>query len=209
MSRALIGLLLLLALLISYGLGNISPSILIARAKGHDIRREGSGNAGTTNTLRVLGKKYAALVLLIDVAKGAAAVFLARAVLSLLPPEEASSLGFFVYLCGLAAFCGHVWPAAFGFRGGKGVATAFGVLLSVDWRIGLLCLAVAALLLLLTRIMSVSTLTASLCALPFSYFWERGFLPWALILVLLIFVKHRANLQRLIAGNEKRLDFKK
>ena len=95
-------------LIASYLLGNISPSTLLARARGLDIKKEGSGNAGTTNALRVLGKKAALITLVVDIGKGFLPVFIA---LRLLPPEKAA-------FCALAVFLGHVWPVLLKFQGG-------------------------------------------------------------------------------------------
>ena len=107
---------------LAYFIGNISPSILIGKALGIDIKKEGSGNAGTTNALRVLGKKAAVITLIIDIGKGVLAVWL-----GLRFGNE--TIGMF---CALAVFCGHIWPCVYGFKGGKGVATAFGAILAIN-----------------------------------------------------------------------------
>ena len=111
-----------LALIIAYLLGNISPSTLLAKAKGIDIHKEGSGNAGTTNALRVMGKKAGVITLVVDVLKGTIAVLIGFLL--------AGSAG--EAWCVLAVFCGHVWPVFYKFKGGKGVATAFGALLGLN-----------------------------------------------------------------------------
>ena len=103
-----------LSLVIAYLLGNISPSTLLAKAKGIDIHKEGSGNAGTTNALRVMGKKAGVITLVVDVLKGTVAVLIGFLL--------AGSAG--EAWCVLAVFCGHVWPVFYKFKGGKGVATA-------------------------------------------------------------------------------------
>ncbi|MDO4552335.1 MAG: glycerol-3-phosphate 1-O-acyltransferase PlsY [Bacillota bacterium] len=196
------------AIPVSYLLGCINPSIMTAKAKGVDIRKEGSGNPGTTNTLRVLGKKYAALVLLVDILKGVLAVLLGKFVgLELLGLWTFGEL--LPYACGLAAFCGHVWPAFYGFRGGKGVATGFGVLAAIHPIMGFSCLAVAILVVLVSRRVSVATLSAAASAPVFTWLWEPDFFLWCLALVIIVFVKHRANLRRLMAGTEPKLSFKK
>lgn len=196
------------SVVVSYFLGNISPSILLARSRGVDIRKEGSGNAGTTNTLRVMGKKYAAVVLIVDILKGVLAVLLGRWV-----GFEALGLWDFgeilPYACGLAVFCGHVWPACFGFRGGKGVATGFGVLAAVHPLAGFSALLVAVIVVLIVRRVSAATLSAAVAALVFTWIWEWAFFPWICVIVIIIFVKHRGNIARLMAGTEPRLSFKK
>ena len=187
-----------LYIVIAYLLGSISPSILIGRIKGVDIRKQGSGNAGTTNTLRVLGKKAAALVLLIDVAKGALAVFLG----SLAGPACS-------YLCACAVMAGHIWPVFFGFKGGKGVAAAFGSVLMINWKMALLLLAVCMVVTALSKRMSVGSITAA-AGLPIaSVFMERLFWPYALVLAAVVIYKHRGNIKRLIKGEEPKLNFKK
>ena len=131
----------ILAVVIAYLIGNISPSILLAKAKGIDIRKEGSGNAGTTNALRVMGKKAGAITLIVDVLKGTAAVLL-----GLLLAGHVGAMW-----CVVAVFCGHVWPVFFGFRGGKGVATAFGALMGLNPLLGLVTLGVVVIGVLVTR----------------------------------------------------------
>ena len=191
----------------SYFMGNISPAILIGRMYGVDIKKEGSGNAGTTNVLRVLGKKAAAATLLIDVFKGVFAVLLGKLVGAFfLTPE----LAFYLPLaCGLAAFCGHIWPALFGFKGGKGVATAFGVLMAVSPVLGLLELAVVAVVVILTRMVSLGSILGAL-AFPFIANWyDPRYLCWGLILALIVLYKHNANLGRIMRGEESKISFKK
>lgn len=115
-----------LAILAAYLIGNISPAIILGKLSGVDIKKEGSGNAGTTNVLRVLGKKAAFITLVIDIAKGFLAVRL-----GMLFGYETGAV------CAVAVFCGHIWPCFYRFKGGKGVATAFGALLAINWMLGL------------------------------------------------------------------------
>lgn len=187
------------AIVISYFLGNISPSILIARAKGVDIRKEGSGNAGTTNTLRVIGKKAAAAVLIIDVLKGVAAVLLGRYI-------GGQELAMY---CGLAVFLGHIWPAAFGFRGGKGIATAFGVALAWEPLLGLLELAIAALFFVTAKRVSVGSVVAAIAFPIAAYYFDPDYLPVAAVMGVIVLVKHRKNIARLVKGEEPKVSFKK
>ena len=134
--------------ILSYFIGNISPATLVGKLHGVDIRKEGSGNPGTTNVLRTLGKKAAACTLLIDILKGFIPAFLAGIFISRLA----------AILCGTAALLGHMWPVCFRFRGGKGVATGFGVALAIDWRVGLTALLCALLGVLVTKRMSCGSI---------------------------------------------------
>lgn len=186
-------------LLIAYMLGNISPSTILAKAKGIDIKKSGSGNAGTTNALRVLGAKAAVITLVIDIGKGFLAVFLAGMFLN---PMQVS-------FCALAVFLGHVWPLLLKFKGGKGVATAFGALLALNWQLALICLGIVVLVVLVTRMVSLGSVTAAI-AFPFlAYFMEKEFLTAGICMALILIFKHRANIARILSGNESKLSFKK
>ena len=181
-----------IAAVLAYFIGNISPSILMARAKGIDIRSEGSGNAGTTNALRVMGKKAGAITFVVDILKGTCAVLLG----SLL----AGSTG--AMWCVVAVFCGHVWPVFFGFRGGKGVATAFGALLGLNPIMALVTLAIVAVGVLVTKRMSVGSMLGAICFPVLSYFMEPDFVYLGIVVAVIVLVKHRANIGRLIRGEE-------
>lgn len=187
------------AIVISYFLGNISPAILIGRAMGIDIRKEGSGNAGTTNVLRVLGKKAAAATLAIDVLKGVAAVLIGKYI-----GGQALAM-----VCGMAALLGHIWPVVFQLRGGKGIATAFGVVVTVQPLLGIIEAAVALVFLIISKRVSVGSMTAAVL-LPFaaSYF-NPDFLLWAAAIAVVVLFKHRRNFGRLIKGEEPKISFKK
>ena len=184
----------ILFVIIAYFLGNISPSTIIGRMHGVDIKKEGSGNAGTTNTLRVLGKKAALITLLIDVLKGVAAVLLGTLIVSPLCGMQ----------CAFAAYIGHVGPLIFKFKGGKGVATAFGVIIAVDWKIGLICLAVVVVVLAISRYMSLGSILVAVAAPFYTFFMKREFFPFLLIIAILIVFKHRSNIVRLAHGNENK-----
>ena len=185
--------------LFSYLAGSIASAILVCRAMGlPDPRAGGSGNPGATNVLRLGGKGPAALTLAGDVLKGVAPVLLAKA-LSLSPATQA--------LSALAAFLGHLYPLYFRFRGGKGVATAFGAVTALAWPVGLamgvLWLAVAT----MTRYSSLSSMIAAAGA-PLAAMWLAPGTPVAVVLaVLAAFVlwRHRGNVRRLIDGTESRI----
>ena len=185
-------------IVIAYLLGSISPSIIQGRLAGVDIKKEGSGNAGTTNTLRVLGKKAALITLIVDIGKAVLAVFLGSTQGDLCS-----------YICAVAVFAGHIWPVYFGFKGGKGVATAFGAILMVNWKLALIALAIAAVLTIVTKRMSVGSIFAALGMAVLSVFMEKGFWPYAALIAVIIIIKHRANIKRLIHGEEPPISFKK
>jgi len=188
-------------------MGNISPAILIGRLHGIDIKKEGSGNAGTTNVLRVLGKKAAVATLLIDIFKGVFAVLLGKlAAFYFLKPEVAPYLAM---ACGLAVFCGHIWPIAFGFKGGKGVATAFGVLMAVSPFLGLVELGIVILVVVVSRMVSMGSVAAAV-AFPFvANYYDPRYLGWGLLMALIVLYKHNTNITRLVKGEESKISFKK
>ncbi|MBR5229947.1 MAG: glycerol-3-phosphate 1-O-acyltransferase PlsY [Firmicutes bacterium] len=188
-----------LAALVAYALGNISPSIIQGKLHGIDIKKEGSGNAGTTNTLRVLGKKAALITLTVDIAKGVIAVLIGNAM-----GGETGG-----YVCALAVFCGHIWPAIYGFKGGKGVATAFGALLGVNWILGVIALAIVVMGVAVTMKMSVGSVLGAATFPAVCWFVEPNFMVTGIVMAVIILVKHRANIQRLIRGEEPKMSFKK
>lgn len=190
-------------LLAAYLLGSLSGGLLLGRLRGVDIRGEGSGNAGGTNALRVLGWRFALGVVLIDIGKGVAATAL---VPWLSPGPEPMALW-----CALAAVAGHIWPVWHGFRGGKGGATAVGGLLVV-FPLGLLPLVAVWLLTLgLTGYVGLATCLAGISLVP-SAFWlapavqHEAYLVFSLVLAALILFAHRSNLMRLARGIENRFE---
>lgn len=185
--------------IIAYLIGNISPSTLLAKAKGIDITKEGSGNAGTTNALRVMGKKAGVITLLIDILKGVIAVVMG----GLIVGQGAAML------CVLAVFCGHVWPVFFKFKGGKGVATAFGALMGLNPLLGLSALGVVIVGVLISRRMSVGSLLGAISFPAMAWFLEPDFVYLGILMAALIVIKHRSNLVRLFKGEEPKLQFKK
>ena len=180
---------------LAYFIGNISPSIILGKLAGVDIKKEGSGNAGTTNALRVLGKKAAVITLLIDVGKGALAVFLGM------------HFGDYTIgsVCAVAVFCGHIWPCFYNFKGGKGVATAFGAIMAVNWCLGVLALGVVAVGLAASQRMSVGSILGAASFPIICWIFEPGFIAIGSVMALIIIVKHRANIVRLIKGEEPKM----
>lgn len=189
----------------AYFMGNISPAILIGRLHGIDIKKEGSGNAGTTNVLRVLGKKAAAGTLAVDILKGVAAVALGRLAGSFLLAEP----DLLAAACCAAVFAGHIWPALFGFRGGKGIATGFGAIVTFQWQMGVGLLIVALLGMVLSRRVSVGSVLAALAMPAFAYYFQPDYLPVFTVMALIVIWKHRANIGRIRKGQEPKISFKK
>lgn len=194
----------ILAIAASYLLGSVSFSILIARyIKGIDIRQHGSGNAGATNTLRVLGKGPGITVFVLDILKGVAAVWIGK----LANPDT----DWLPVLCGLAVIIGHNWPVYFRFKGGKGIATAIGVMISLAFLPSLYAGIVAILLIVLTRYVSLGSLAFALLT-PLSILLLIGLGPvfWmSAVLCVFAFIRHRTNLVKLIKGTENKLGAKK
>lgn len=181
----------------SYFVGNINPAILLGRIYGVDVRAEGSGNAGTTNALRTLGKKSGAIVFAVDVLKG---------VLVALPLTQLLSLAAGM-VCGVCVIIGHMWPAVFGFRGGKGVATTFGVLLAVQPLLALLLIGIVIVIVALTRRVSLGVCLAALLAVPAGLLFGSWYPAWMAVIAALVLIKHRANIGRIFHGEEAKLSF--
>ena len=186
----------LLALLLGYVLGSIPFGLLLTRMAGAgDLREIGSGNIGATNVLRTGRRSLAAATLLLDVAKGAAAVLLAR---WLWPSTET--------VAAAGAFVGHLYPMWLMFRGGKGVATFLGIALALQWEVGLIYAAVWLGVLAVSRISSLSGMTAAVSAPVAAAFFGRFDLTIVFLgFTLLLLWKHRSNLGRLLAGTEPRV----
>lgn len=184
----------------AYVLGSIPFGLLLTRAAGlGDIRQIGSGNIGATNVLRTGRKGLAAATLILDGAKGAAAVILAR----FLAPDD-------VPFAAAAAFLGHLYPVWLGFKGGKGVATALGVLLAVSWPVGILACVTWLVMAVTFRYSSLSALTAAaLAPLTAWYFAGDAAALLALFLAGFVFVRHSDNIKRLASGTETRIGQKK
>jgi glycerol-3-phosphate acyltransferase PlsY len=189
----------LLALVFGYLLGSIPFGLLLTRAAGlGDVRNIGSGNIGATNVLRTGNRGLAAATLLLDMLKGTAAVLVAGNY----GPEPAIAAG-------LGAFLGHLFPVWLGFKGGKGVATYIGVLFGLMWQVGLLFLAVWIVVAFAFRYSSLSALTA--CVVIPVVLWFLGRPDLAVLfaaLSVIVFIKHRANISRLLAGTEGKIGAK-
>lgn len=190
-----------LAAIIGYLLGSIPFGLLATRMSGlGDVRSIGSGNIGATNVLRTGRRDLAVITLLGDAGKGAFAV----AVAGWLWGYEAAMVA------GVAAFIGHVFPVWLGFKGGKGVATYIGILLALNWVIGLIFCAVWLLIAFAQRYSSLAALTAAATAPMFAFAFADSRLTWAtMVLSIALFITHRENIKRLLAGTESRIGERK
>lgn len=203
--------------ILAYLLGSISFSVIISKKMaGFDVREKGSGNAGSTNVLRTVGKKAAILTLICDILKGVVAVGIA-AIATLIWKEANGPL--LIQLAAGAVVLGHTFPIFFGFKGGKGVATALGVLLICNWQIGLICLVFALVIMAVTRIVSLGSIMAAILYPVLTLFIHEhyiiagegnySYLIFSILLAILVVYNHRTNLKRILEGKENKLSFKK
>lgn len=200
--------------IVAYLIGSINLSIIICKLMGKgDIREQGSGNAGTTNTLRTLGKLPALIVLIFDVLKAVIAIYLGKWLITLGQVQNAmipyNDLA--MSLSSIGVILGHNFPIYYGFKGGKGIATSLGVLLTIEWKIGLVCLVFALVLMLLTRMVSVGSIAAAILypvlvlvmGTAFTNKWL--YLAFSLTIALMAVIRHRANIKRIFNGTENKL----
>jgi glycerol-3-phosphate acyltransferase PlsY len=217
-------LLLAIIIILSYLVGSIPTSILVSKAAGGiDIREHGSGNAGGTNVIRVLGWKYGLLVIILDALKGAVAVIIiARLFFGPLPFQNISPFDDFTLvqiIAGIAAVVGHIWTIFAGFRGGKGIATALGMLVMLVTVEMLIAVGIFALVVLISRYVSLGSIIAALSVPSTLFIRENLFhvdipgystlFPFILAVSALVVFTHRKNLVRLLNGNENKLSFRK
>ncbi len=197
---------LILAALIGYLLGSLNTSLIVGKFYGVDVRHHGSGNAGMTNTMRTLGKKAALFVLLGDAAKGILAFSAGYYICGGNPQGHLGGM-----LTGTAAILGHLWPVFFGFKGGKGVLTTLAVVLMIDWPIALGLLGVFIVILLLTRYVSLGSVIAVFLFPVALIVFGRSIetIVFAVIIAVLIIIRHQANIQRLLNGTESKFSFSK
>ncbi len=210
--------LLLPALLVGYLVGSIPFGLIFTRIAGYgDVRKIGSGNIGATNVLRTGNKSLAAATLIFDALKGTLAAILGPLAASLFLDTDTAGSGFATalalapaaYVAGLAAFIGHVFPVWLGFKGGKGVAVYIGVLLGLVWPAAIVFCAIWLAVAITTRYSSLSALSSSFLS-PFAafYFQNATVGAVAVIMSIILIVKHRANIERLVAGDEPRIGAK-
>lgn len=196
---------------IAYLIGSIPTAVWVSKYRfGTDIREHGSGNAGATNTFRVLGKKAGIFVMATDILKGLLAVKLAY--FSAYPVGLEQFINLQVFL-GIAAVLGHIFPIYEGFRGGKGIATLFGMILAIQYQVAFSLIGVFLLILFLTRYVSLSSILASV-AFPVLILFifnepEISYRVFAISTAILVVLTHHKNIERLIGGQESKIKLKK
>jgi glycerol-3-phosphate acyltransferase PlsY len=199
------------ALLFAYLFGSIPTAVWLGQAfYGVDVREYGSGNAGATNTFRVLGKKAGITVMIIDIAKGYTATNLAYFIgLSVTGPQHTSQFVNYQLALGVTAVMGHLFPIFAGFRGGKGVATLFGMILAVNFPAAMFCVLVFVIVLLATKYVSLGSICAGF-TFPLSTIFIlqstiRSEVLYGMCVCILILVTHQKNLERLLKGKESKV----
>lgn len=205
--------------IIAYLIGSVNFSILISKkTAGFDIREKGSGNAGTTNMLRTMGKGAALITLILDILKGVVTIWISIFYSFLLYKLFNINLNaaFLVQIAGIFVILGHTFPIYFGFKGGKGVATTLGILLVTNWHIGLICLVFALVLIAITKMVSVGALAASILFPVLTIFSDQisfikpgNYIIYSILIAIIVCFNHRANIQRLMNGTENKISFKK
>ena len=205
--------------LIAYCIGSINFSVIISKkVAGFDVREKGSGNAGSTNMLRSVGKGAAALTLICDILKGVVSIVITIILGNIIKNTDKELL---VQIAGIMVVLGHTFPVFFQFKGGKGVATSLGILLLSNWQIGLICLVFALVLMILTRMVSLGSCAAAVLFPILTLFindnytvlseGKRGnvYFLYSVILAVIVLYNHRSNIKRILSGTENKLSFKK
>jgi len=215
---------LLFIIVLSYLVGSIPISIMLTKfVKGVDIRNFGSGNAGGTNVSRILGKKYGVLVILFDAMKGVVAVvFISRLYFGSFPFPNTTPFDDFTLIqiiAGISAVIGHIWTIFASFKGGKGIATGLGVLISIVTLDLLMALGVFLVVMYISKYISLASISAAVSVPLIMIIRENIFgvdiqsyhtvLPFVIALALLIIYTHRSNLERLFAGSESKISLSK
>ena len=205
--------------IIAYLIGSINFSVILSKKMaGFDVREKGSGNAGSTNMLRSVGKKAAAITLICDILKGVVSIGIAILLGNVIENMNRELL---LQIAGIAVVTGHTFPIFFGFKGGKGVATSLGVILMSNWQIGLICLAIAIIIMAITKMVSLGSCMAAIAFPLLTYFaaniFENAYIVkegssyfvYSIILAFIVLFNHRSNIKRIITGKENKLSFKK
>lgn len=189
--------------LLAYLVGSINLSIILCKKiKGEDIRNFGSGNAGSTNTLRTLGKLPALATLVFDILKGVIIVIFAKL---LSKTGWIPDTRLFIQLAAIFVILGHDYPVYYGFKGGKGVATSLGVIMAINPKIGAICLVFALLLIIITRMVSIGSVTAAVLYPIIVLFLMSDYFIFALIIAGILIFKHRSNIRRILKGEESKI----
>ena len=201
---------------IAYAIGSINFSVLISKKiAGFDVSEKGSGNAGSTNVLRAVGIKAAVITLICDILKGIVAILIAVLIGNIVGNTDRALL---VQIAGILVVIGHTFPIFFQFKGGKGVATSLGVLLITNWKIGLICLIFALVIIIITKMVSMGSMGAAILFPVLTIFIGDSFivpatgfkyLIFSIILAVFVIFNHRENIKRIMNGTENKLSFKK
>ena len=200
--------------IVAYLIGSINFSVILSKKMaGFDVREKGSGNAGTTNMLRSVGKKAAVITLICDILKGVVSIGIAIIVGNIIKDLDKALL---VQIAGILVVVGHTFPIFFGFKGGKGVATSLGVILMTNWKIGLICLIFALVLMALTKMVSVGSIAATILFPVLTIFLTDTFIVtegsnyfiYSILLAILVAFNHRENIKRILNGTENKISFK-
>lgn len=205
--------------IIAYLIGSINFSVILSKKMaGFDVREKGSGNAGSTNMLRSVGKKAAALTLICDILKGVVSIGIAILLGNVVDNMNREIL---LQIAGIAVVIGHTFPIFFGFRGGKGVATSLGVILMSNWQIGLICLVFALVLMVLTRMVSLGSCAAAVLFPVLTLFINTNYTVlsdgksgkvyfiYSVLLAIIVLFNHRSNIKRILNGTENKVGTKK
>lgn len=210
---------------LSYLIGSINFSIILSKLiSGKDIRESGSGNAGATNMLRTHGKKMGVITLLLDVAKGVVAIFLSVVIAETIAEtldmwdfvENIAGTSYIQYIAGVCVILGHNFPLYFGFKGGKGVATSLGVVLMLDWKVGLIVAVCAIAVMAVTRYVSLGSILGGAAFIiveivKSAVTGEYNVTQLVCVIIIggLLIARHHANIKRLLNGTENKLSFSK
>ena len=205
----------ILMAVIAYAIGSVNFSVILSKKiAGFDVRQKGSGNAGTTNMLRSVGKGPAALTLILDILKGLVAILIAKYIVGNI--VDGINTAILVQIAGFFVVVGHTFPMFFGFKGGKGVATALGVLLVTNPLIGVICLVFAIAVMALTRMVSLGSVMAAVLFPVLTIFITNNYISegynyiiFGIAMAALVIFNHRTNLKRIYNGTENRLSLKK
>lgn len=194
----------ILTVLVSYFIAAVNPAIIISKiVLKKDIRELGSKNAGTTNSIRTMGKKWGALVFVLDLLKVAVSYLLLMLVYKMFSVPF-SNVSKSLYM--LASVLGHVFPIYYGFKGGKGVAVYLMTALLIDYKAALVCIAVGVILILITRWVSLGSVCGTILLVIISIFMDTNFNAIILSLATaVVVVKHKENIKRILSGNENKL----
>ncbi len=201
--------------IIAYAIGSINFSVILSKKMaGFDVREKGSGNAGSTNMLRAVGKKAAVLTLVCDILKGVVSILIALLIGKIVKNVDRALL---IQIAGILVVVGHTFPIFFEFKGGKGVATSLGVLLMVNWKIGFICLTFALVIIIASKMVSMGSIGAAILFPVLTIFINEHYIVsasglkyfiFSLILAIFVIFNHRENVKRILNGTENKLSFK-